>query len=55
MIFFLIELEYIFRIFIDVYKVNVDFVFGFDILIKFCKGKIYDSYEIVLWIEFIYN
>lgn len=52
---FLTEPEYIFRTLTDVYKVNVDFVFGLDILIKSCKGKTHDSHEIVSRTEFIYN
>lgn len=52
---FLTESEYIFRTFTDVYKVNVDFVFGLDILIKSCKGKTHDSHEIASRTEFIYN
>lgn len=53
--FFLTESEYIFRTLTDVYKVNVDFVFGLDILIKSCKGKTHDSHEIASRTEFIYN
>lgn len=52
---FLTESEYIFRTLTDVYKVNVDFVFGLDILIKSCKGKTNDSHEIASRTEFIYN
>lgn len=52
---FLTEPEYIFRTLTDVYKVNVDFVFGLDILIKSCKGKTHDSHEIASRTEFIYN
>lgn len=52
---FLTESEYIFRTLTDVYKVNVDFVFGRDILIKSCKGKTHDSHEIASRTEFIYN
>lgn len=52
---FLTESEYIFRTLTDVYKVNVDFVFGLDILIKSCKGKTHDSHEIASRTEFIYN
>lgn len=52
---FLTESEYIFRTLTDIYKVNVDFVFGLDILIKSCKGKTHDSHEIASRTEFIYN
>lgn len=52
---FLTESEYIFRTLTDVYKVNVDFAFGLDILIKSCKGKTHDSHEIASRTEFIYN
>lgn len=52
---FLTESEYIFRTLTEVYKVNVDFVFGLDILIKSCKGKTHDSHEIASRTEFIYN
>lgn len=52
---FLTESEYIFKTLTDVYKVNVDFVFGLDILIKSCKGKTHDSHEIASRTEFIYN
>lgn len=52
---FLTESEYIFRTLTDVYKVNVDFVFGLDILIKSCKGKTHDSHEVASRTEFIYN
>lgn len=52
---FLTESEYIFRTLTDVYKVNADFVFGLDILIKSCKGKTHDSHEIASRTEFIYN